>query len=55
MGMAAILVMWPEPFEQMFGSLILRSFHMKCEFNWPSGFKREDVLYMLTEDGRRTP
>ena len=25
-----------------FGSPILRSLHMKLEFNWPSGFRGED-------------
>ena len=40
MGVAAILVIWPEPFER---SRVLRSLHMKFEFNWPSGFGGEDV------------
>ena len=26
-----------------FRSRVLRSIHMKFEFNWPSGFKGEDV------------
>ena len=43
MGMAAILVMWPGPFEQTFVPKFLRSLHMKFEFNWPSGFRGEDV------------
>ena len=25
---------------------------MKFEFNWPSGFRGEDVLNMMTEDRR---
>ena len=25
--------------------------HMKFEFNWPSGFRREDVWKMMTDDG----
>ena len=48
MGMVAILVMWPGPFEQTFVPLILRSLHMKFEFNWLRGFRG-----MLT-DGRGT-
>ena len=41
-GVVAILVMWPGPFEQTFAP-ILRSLHMKYEFNWPSNFREEDV------------
>ena len=27
---------------------------MKYEFNWPSSYRGEDVLKMLTDDGRTT-
>ena len=38
-----------------FRSPILRSLHMKFEFNWPSGFRGEDVWKCWrTTDGRRT-
>ena len=33
MGMVAIFVMWPGPFEQNFVPLILRRLHMKIGFN----------------------
>ena len=49
MGVAAILVIWPEPFR----SRVLRSLHMKFEFIWPSGF-RGDVWKCWRTDGRRT-
>ena len=48
MDMAAILVMWPGLFEY-FRSTVLKSIHMKFEFNWPSGF-RWQCLKMLAED-----
>ena len=55
MGVAAILVMWPGPFWTNFCSAILRSLHMKFEFNWPSGFRGEDVWKCWrTDDGRTT-
>ena len=55
MGMSAIFVKWPGPFITNFRSLILRSLHMKFEFNWPSGFRGEDVWKCWrTTDGRRT-
>ena len=56
MGMAAILVTWPGTFEQTFFSPILRSLHMKFEFNWPSGFRGEDVwkCWRTTDDRRQT-
>ena len=38
MDMAAILVMWPGPFEQTLWRL-----HMKFDSDWPSGFWGEDV------------
>ena len=38
-----------------FRSPILRSLHMKYEFNWPSSFRGEDVWKCWrTTDGRRT-
>ena len=37
-GMTAILVMWPGPFEQT-----RRRLHMKFDFNRPSGFRGEDI------------
>ena len=39
-----------------FRSPILRSLHMKYEFNWPSSFRGEDVwkCWQTTDDGRRT-
>ena len=38
-----------------FCSRVLRSLHMKFEFNWPSGFRGEDVWKCWrTTDGRRT-
>ena len=37
-----------------FRSPILRSLHMKFEFNWPSGFRGEDVWKCWRTDGRRT-
>ena len=43
MGMAAILVMWPWPFEQTFVPPIPQKLHMKFEFDWPNGFWGEDV------------
>ena len=38
MGMAAILVMWPGPFEQAFIPPIQSRPHMKFGLNRPSGF-----------------
>ena len=38
MGMVAILVMLPGPFEQTFVPL-----HMKIDFDWPCGFWGQDV------------
>ena len=38
MGMAAILVMWPGPFEQTFVPFIPKKLHMKFDIDWPSGF-----------------
>ena len=40
MGIATILIlaMWPEQVLKKFGWKIIRSDHMKFEFNWPSGF-----------------
>ena len=43
MGMAAILVMWLGPREQTFVPPIPWMLHMKFYFNWPSGFRVEDV------------
>ena len=43
MGMAAILVMWPGLFEQILCSHIPKKLHLKSDFDWPSGFWREDV------------
>ena len=44
MGMAAILVMWPRPFEQFFFPLShTEKLHMKYDFDWPSGFWGEGV------------
>ena len=39
-----------------FRSPILRSLHMKYEFNWPSSFRGEDVwkCWRTTDDRRRT-
>ena len=39
-----------------FPSPILRSLHMKYEFNWPSSFRGEDVwkCWQTTDDRRRT-
>ena len=39
-----------------FCSPILRSLHMKFEFNWPCGFRGEDVwkCWRTTDDGRRS-
>ena len=39
-----------------FCSPILRSLHMKFEFNWPNGFRGEDVwkCWRTTDDRRRT-
>ena len=48
MGISVILVMWSRPFEHIFNSRVLRSLHMKFEFDWPSR-----CLKMLT-DGRRS-
>ena len=42
MGVAAILVMWPEQF-QHFRSPIPEKLHMKFDFDWPIGFRGEDV------------
>ena len=53
MGMVAILVMWPWTFEQTFVP-ILKSLHIKCEFNWPSGFRGEDVWKCWRKDDGRT-
>ena len=36
MGMAAILVMWPEQFVQILAKDIVRNLHLKNKFNWPS-------------------
>ena len=33
---------------------VLRSLHMKFEFDWPSGFRGEDVWNCGRTDGRRT-
>ena len=41
MGVAAILVMWPGPFEQTYVPSVIRSVNVKFEFNWPSGFKKK--------------
>ena len=38
MGMAAILVMWPGPFEQSFVPPSPQKRHMKSDFDWPSDF-----------------
>ena len=43
MGMAAILVMWPGPFEQTFIPPSHGDSIMKFGFNQPSGFLGEDV------------
>ena len=43
MGMAAILVMWPGPFEQIFVSPDPWRLHMKFGYNWPSSFRGEVV------------
>ena len=52
MGMAAILVMWPVTIWTNYCSRVLRSLHMKFEFNWPSGFRGEDVWNCeWTDDG----
>ena len=40
MGMAAILVMWPGPFEQTF---VPHHIEATYDFDWPSGFWGEDV------------
>ena len=37
-----------------FRSPILRSLRMKFEFNWPSGFRGEDVWKCWRKDGQRT-
>ena len=37
-----------------FRSPTLRSLHMKFEFNWPSGFRGEDVWKCWRTDGRRS-
>ena len=55
MGMAAILGMWPWPFEGTFVPPTHKSRHIKFGFNWPSGFWGEDTLYLkMLTDGRRT-
>ena len=57
MGMAAILVMWPGPFEQTFVPQFKSSkFHMKFDIDWPCGFWGRDVYRVWTTDeGRRRP
>ena len=53
MGMAAILAMWPGLFLTNFCSRVIRSLHMKFEFDWPSGLRGEDVWKCWrTDDGR---
>ena len=49
MRAAAILVISPEQFEKNFRSRIriLRSVHMKFEFNWPCGFWEKYVFIIL--------
>ena len=54
MGMAAILVMWPGPFEPTLVPPILRSLHMKFEFNWPRGYRGEDFWNCGRTDARVT-
>ena len=49
MGVVTILVMWPGPFEQTFCSRVQRGLHMKYELNWPSGFRGEKCMKMLTD------
>ena len=43
MGMAAILVMWPGPFEQMFVPPSPKKLSMKFDFDYPSGSWGENV------------
>ena len=43
MGMSASLVMWPGPFIQNFGSPFPRRLHIEFGFDWPSGFRGEDL------------
>ena len=44
MGVAVILVMWPNIFCINFGKLIIRSLHMKYEFNLANGLWENYVL-----------
>ena len=48
MGMAAILVMWPGLFEYTFVPPSQRSPY-KFDFDWPSGFRGEDVAIYLSK------
>ena len=43
MGVAAILVMWPKYYIYILANII-RSLHIKFEFNWPCGFWENYVL-----------
>ena len=43
MGMVAILVMWPGPFEQTFVPPFQWKIHMKFGFNQPSGFSGKEA------------
>ena len=43
MGMAATLVMLPKPFIQTFVFPFPRRLHIKFGFDWPIGFRGEDV------------
>ena len=65
MGVAAILTRWPGPFKQTFiphpsdtgTEPILRSLHMKFEFNWTSGFREDEKMFENVDwratDGQR--
>ena len=44
MGVAAIFVMWPKYFVLNFFHVIIRSRHMKFEFNWANGLRENYVL-----------
>ena len=43
MGVAAILVIWPRCREQTFVPPTQAGLHIKFGFDWPSGFREEDV------------
>ena len=54
MGVVAILVMWPGPFEQTFCSPILRSLHIKIWVQLAQWFQRRICLKMLMDERRWT-